>query len=49
MKRKEGNDRWRTFIIAYDKKIEDFNYWTNPKLEYGQVCGRLRIPRCVAG
>jgi len=40
MKSKEGKERWRTFINAYDKKIEDFNYGTvirtNPKFEYGQ-------------
>jgi hypothetical protein len=40
MKSKEGKERWRTFINAYDKRIEDFNYGTvirtNPKFEYGQ-------------
>jgi hypothetical protein len=40
MKSKEGKERWRTFINAYEKKIEDFNFGTvirtNPKFEYGE-------------
>jgi hypothetical protein len=40
MKNKEGKERWRKFINAYDKKIDDFNYGTvirtNPKFEYGE-------------
>ncbi|KAH7079097.1 putative polysaccharide biosynthesis protein [Paraphoma chrysanthemicola] len=40
MKSKEGKERWRIFINAYDKKIDDFNFGTvirtNPKFEYGE-------------
>ena len=40
MKSKEGKERWRTFINAYEKRIDDYNYGTvirtNPKFEYGQ-------------
>lgn len=40
MKSKEGKERWRNFINAYDKKVDDFNYGTvirtNPKFEYGE-------------
>jgi hypothetical protein len=40
MKSKEGKERWRKFIIAYEKKVDDYNYGTvirtNPKFEYGQ-------------
>ncbi|KAH8702983.1 putative polysaccharide biosynthesis protein [Phaeosphaeriaceae sp. PMI808] len=40
MKSKAGKERWRKFINAYDKKIDDFNYGTvirtNPKFEYGE-------------
>ena len=40
MKSKEAKERWRNFISAYEKKIEDFNFGTmlraNPKFEYGE-------------
>jgi hypothetical protein len=40
MKSKDGKEKWRKFIMAYDKKVEDFNYGTvirtNPKFEYGE-------------
>ena len=43
MKSKEGKERWRNFMNAYEKgdnQIEDFNFGTmlrrNPKLEYGE-------------
>ncbi|PVH92093.1 DUF757-domain-containing protein [Periconia macrospinosa] len=40
MKSKEGKERWRNFINAYEKKIDDFNFGTmlraNPKTEYDQ-------------
>lgn len=40
MKSKEGKEKWRKFINAYDKKINDFNFGTivrtNPKYEYEQ-------------
>ncbi|KAL2126817.1 hypothetical protein VTI74DRAFT_186 [Chaetomium olivicolor] len=40
MKSKEGKERWRNFMMAYEKKVDDFNFGTmlrsNPKWEYGQ-------------
>ena len=40
MKSKEGKARWRTFMMAYEKKIDDYNFGTmlrsNPKWEYGE-------------
>ena len=40
MKNKAGKERWRTFVNAYDKRIEDFNFGAmlraNPKFEYGE-------------
>lgn len=40
MKSKEGKERWRKFINAYENKIEDFNFGTmlraNPAWEYGE-------------
>lgn len=40
MKSKEGKERWRTFLMAYDKKVDDYNFGTllraNPKWEYGE-------------
>ena len=40
MKSKEGKERWRNFINAYEKKIDDYNFGTvirsNPKFEYGE-------------
>lgn len=40
MKSKDGKEQWRTFINAYEKKIEDYNFGTvirtNPKFEYDQ-------------
>ena len=40
MKSKEGKERWRNFMMAYEKKVEDYNYGTmlraSPRFEYGQ-------------
>jgi len=40
MKSKEGKERWRNFIMAYEKRIDDYNFGTmlraNPKFEYGE-------------
>ncbi|KAL9602425.1 MAG: hypothetical protein Q9219_001849 [cf. Caloplaca sp. 3 TL-2023] len=40
MKSKEGKERWREFMMAYEKKIDDYNFGTmlraNPKFEYGE-------------
>ncbi len=40
MKSKAGKERWRTFMMAYEKKIDDYNFGTmlrsNPKWEYGE-------------
>lgn len=38
MKGKEGKERWRKFIMAYEKKIDDYNFGTmlrnSPQAEY---------------
>lgn len=40
MKSKIGKERWRNFMMAYEKKIDDYNFGTviraNPKWEYGE-------------
>lgn len=49
MKSKEGKERWRNFMMAYEKKIDDYNFGTmlraNPNFEYGEketIFGRFR-------
>lgn len=48
MKSKEGKERWRNFMMAYDKKVDDFSFGTilrtSPDVEYGQdttIFGKL--------
>ena len=40
MKSKEGKERWRNYMMVYDKKIDDYNFGTmlraNPNFEYGE-------------
>lgn len=40
MKSKTGKERWRNFMMQYEKKVDDYNFGTmlrsNPKWEYGQ-------------
>ena len=40
MKGRQGKEKWRKFIQAYEKKINDYNFGTiirtNPKFEYEQ-------------
>ena len=40
MKSKEGKERWRKFMMSYEKKIDDYNFGTmlrsNAKFEYGE-------------
>ncbi|RYO93752.1 hypothetical protein DL766_002991 [Monosporascus sp. MC13-8B] len=40
MKSKAGKERWRNFMMAYEKKVDDYNFGTilrtNPKFEYEQ-------------
>lgn len=40
MKSKEGKEKWREFMMTYEKKIDDYNFGTmlraNPKFEYGE-------------
>ena len=39
MKSKEGKERWRNFLMQYEKKVKDYSLGTmlrsNPKFEYG--------------
>lgn len=38
MKSKQGKERWRAFMMAYEKKVDDYNFGTmvrnSPKVEY---------------
>ena len=40
MKSKEGKERWRNFMMQYEKSVDDYNFGTmlrsNPKFEYGE-------------
>lgn len=40
MKSKQGKEKWRNFMMKYEKKIDDYNFGTmlrsNPKFEYGE-------------
>lgn len=40
MKSKEGKERWRNFMMQYEKTVDDYNFGTmlrsNPKFEYGE-------------
>ncbi|PHH93245.1 hypothetical protein CDD83_9515 [Cordyceps sp. RAO-2017] len=40
MKSKAGKERWRAFMMSYEKKIDDYNFGTmvrnSPKVEYEQ-------------
>jgi len=40
MKSKTGKERWRKFMMTYEKKVDDYNFGTmlrvDPKLEYGK-------------
>lgn len=40
MKSKEGKERWRNFMMQYEKRVEDYNFGTmlraSPKFEYGE-------------
>jgi len=51
MKSKQGKERWRNFMMAYEKKVDDYNFGTmlrsNPKWEYGEketIFGACRGP-----
>ena len=54
MKSKTGKERWRKFMMAYEKKIDDYNFGTimrlNPKMENEQettIFGRIFLMRFV--
>lgn len=40
MKSKDGKERWRNFMMAYEKKVDDYNFGTllrsNARFEYGE-------------
>ena len=51
MKSKEGKERWRNFMMKYEKQVNEFNFGTmlrsNPKFEYGRdetIFGRCSPP-----
>ena len=54
MKSKEGKERWRNFMMVYEKTVEDYNYGTmlrsNPTFEYGEketIFGAVVSPICL--
>lgn len=57
MKSKAGKERWRKFMMSYEKKIDDYNFGTmvrnNAKVEYEEdttIFGRqTRTPQCNGG
>ncbi|CAG9943041.1 unnamed protein product [Clonostachys rosea f. rosea IK726] len=48
MKSKAGKEKWRPFMMAYEKKIDDYNFGTmvrnNAKEEYGEK-STIFVPR----
>ena len=48
MKSKEGKDRWRTFMMRYEKIVDDYNFGTllrtGSKEEYGEKT-TIFVPR----
>jgi hypothetical protein len=48
MKSKEGKQKWRDFMMKYEKRVDDYNFGTllrsNPKSEYDQE-GTIFVPR----
>lgn len=51
MKSKEGKERWRNFMMTYEKTVEDYNFGTmlrlNPKFEYGEKETIFGLPALV--
>lgn len=54
MKSKTGKERWRKFMMAYEKKVEDYNFGTmmrgDPKWEYGKdetIFGMVSSTPCL--
>lgn len=50
MKSKAGKDKWRPFMMAYEKKVDDYNFGTivrtRPDVEYGEktsIFGRCSL------
>ncbi|KAK4187798.1 polysaccharide biosynthesis-domain-containing protein [Podospora australis] len=48
MKSKSGKERWRNFMMQYEKRVKDYNFGTlvrtNPRKEYDQE-GTIFVPR----
>lgn len=51
MKSKDGKERWRKFLMAYEKRVDDYSFGTivrsNPKWEYGNeetIFGKIYSP-----
>jgi hypothetical protein len=51
LKSKTGKERWRKFMMAYEKKIKDYNFGTmlrtNPKFEYDKDTTIFGTNPCV--
>lgn len=56
MKSKTGKERWRKFLMQYEKRVDDYNFGTmlrnNPKAEYNQedtIFGELHTKEDLSG
>ena len=56
MKSKTGKERWRKFLMQYEKRVDDYNFGTmlrnNPKAEYNQedtIFGELHAKEDLSG
>ena len=53
MKSKTGKERWRKFMMAYEKKIDDYNFGTmvrnSPKAEYDEDTTIFGTPTRASG
>ena len=54
MKSKEGKEKWREWMMKYEKSVDDYNFGTmlrsNPKFEYGEketIFGKSSYRRAV--
>ena len=51
MKSKDGKEKWRNFMMTYEKTVDDYNFGTmlrsNPKFEYTEketIFGMVQTP-----
>ena len=51
MKSQEGKERWRSFMMKYEKTVDDYNFGTmlrsHPKFEYGEKETIFGVDLCL--